>query len=359
VQPLPNVAKVALAVVAVLATTIAAAGGADARRAATPTSIMVMTRNAYLGADIAKLFTPKTLNEVLVAAGGVWADVQANSFQTRARALAAEIATHKPDVVGLQEVPLYRTDTPFDGPITPAETVAQDFLQMLLDALKARGHEYRAAGVFEGTDAELPVGFPPQMDVRFTDRIAVIVRGDAARRGIRVRNVTVGTYGASLGVPVAGQTLPVRRGWVTTVLGIGKKTVVVVDTHLEAFNADARAAQGQQLLAGIAPTQVPIALLGDFNSGPGGNTAVYDAFRSGGFEDAWTQARGTDPGLTCCHKDDLRDPDAALRSRIDLVLVKNGLRATKAEVLGEAPGDRVGNLWPSDHAGVVATLRLP
>jgi hypothetical protein len=27
--------------------------------------------------------------------------------------------------------------------------------------------------------------------------------------------------------------------------------------------------------------------------------------------------------------------------------------------VGDEPQDRIGGLWPSDHAGVVATLRLP
>jgi hypothetical protein len=31
-----------------------------------------------------------------------------------------------------------------------------------------------------------------------------------------------------------------------------------------------------------------------------------------------------------------------------------------ARVVGDQPGDRTpGGLWPSDHAGLVATLRIP
>ena len=39
-----------------------------------------------------------------------------------------------------------------------------------------------------------------------------------------------------------------------------------------------------------------------------------------------------------------------------------GLRADTVEVAGEEEDDRTGgtpNLWPSDHAGVVASLELP
>ena len=343
----------------VVAAILALGAGSASSQPAAPTTVKVMTRNIYLGGDMTPLLSATSLNDVLFRAAAVWAQVQANNFPERARALAAEIATHKPDVVGLQEASLYRSDTPFDGPISPAEKVELDFIQILLAALKARGQEYRVVATFEGTDAELPVGLPPTMDIRFTDRVSMLVRVDAARRGIRVRNAVVGQYGVSLPVPVAGQSLPVRRGWVAATLRVGGKNVVVVDTHLEAFNAQVRAAQGQQLLAGVAPTQVPIVLLGDFNSGPNGDRTVYDAFRAGGFSDAWEAVHGSAPGLTCCHKDDLRDPDATLRTRIDLVLYRNGVTATAAEVLGEAPGDRAGGLWPSDHAGVVATLQVP
>jgi hypothetical protein len=41
------------------------------------------------------------------------------------------------------------------------------------------------------------------------------------------------------------------------------------------------------------------------------------------------------------------------------VLMRNGFRAVGAGIVGEEPGDRLNGLWPSDHAGVWARLRLP
>ncbi|MGZ8708492.1 MAG: endonuclease/exonuclease/phosphatase family protein, partial [Gaiellaceae bacterium] len=78
-----------------------------------------------------------------------------------------------------------------------------------------------------------------------------------------------------------------------------------------------------------------------------------------GFQDAWPQAHPADIGLTCCHGDDLREVGGPFYSRIDYVLLRHGFRAVAAGIVGEAPGDRIAGLWPSDHAGVWARLRLP
>jgi endonuclease/exonuclease/phosphatase family metal-dependent hydrolase len=66
-----------------------------------------------------------------------------------------------------------------------------------------------------------------------------------------------------------------------------------------------------------------------------------------------------DIGLTCCHGDDLREVGGPFYSRIDYVLLRNGFKAVAAGIVGEEPSDRLSGLWPSDHAGVWARLRLP
>jgi hypothetical protein len=59
------------------------------------------------------------------------------TFQ-RAEALADEIVRASPDLVGLQEAALFRTQIPADGPATPATNVSYDFIQILIDALEDR-----------------------------------------------------------------------------------------------------------------------------------------------------------------------------------------------------------------------------
>ena len=78
---------------------------------------------------------------------------------------------------------------------------------------------------------------------------------------------------------------------------------------------------------------------------------------SAGFDDAWTRANpGDSDGFTCCHRERLDDPADRLRARIDLILTRGAIAATEAFLVGHTPADLRNGLWPSDHAGVVATL---
>ncbi|HYX89539.1 MAG TPA: endonuclease/exonuclease/phosphatase family protein [Gaiellaceae bacterium] len=154
--------------------------------------------------------------------------------------------------------------------------------------------------------------------------------------------------------PVGPITLP--RGWASVDVKIRGKQFRFVTTHLEAFSPRIRNPQATQLLAGPAAIELPTVLVGDFNSGPGFDLGAYAILLAGGFSDAW-------PGgarLTCCHHNDLHDLNAPLTNRLDLVLTRGAFRTMSAARVGEEAGDRTpSGLWLSDHAGVVATLRLP
>jgi hypothetical protein len=45
-----------------------------------------------------------------------------------------------------------------------------------------------------------------------------------------------------------------------------------------------------------------------------------------------------------------------LRARIDLILTRGPIAATEAFLVGHTAAGLRSGLWPSDHAGVVATL---
>ena len=100
--------KGAAALLALLACIAASAG--EAQRS--PVTVRVMTRNLYLGANLDAIVQAKSTPEAFRAVEKGWGDVRANDFPTRARAIAKEIATAKPDFVGFQELSLYRTQTP-------------------------------------------------------------------------------------------------------------------------------------------------------------------------------------------------------------------------------------------------------
>jgi endonuclease/exonuclease/phosphatase family metal-dependent hydrolase len=329
------------------------ASAGEARR--TPSTLTVMTRNLYLGANLDAIVRAKSAPEAFAAVEAGWADVQANDFPIRARAIAREIAAVRPDFVGFQEVALYRVQTPADFTVTPAKVVALDYVRELRKAFAARHLGYRFVGIGSATDAELPSGDPPKMDIRLTLRDALLVRIDPRLKVTRVRT---GLYATT--TPLFGGFVTAKRGWVLADAKVRGRSIRIVTTHLESFSDTSQVAQGQELATGPVRTALPTALLGDLNSrADGSGTPTYANLRATGLRDAWTQAHPGAVGLTCCHGMLLRDLGGPFYSRIDYVLVRNGLTAVAAGIVGEEPRDRISGLWPSDHAGVWARLRLP
>jgi hypothetical protein len=93
-------------------------------------------------------------------------------------------------------------------------------------------------------------------------------------------------------------------------------------------------------------------------SAPGPGDAPYGLLTEH-FTDAWTALGTGGPGLTCCHPEFLTESHE-LYSRIDLIVFRGDITVASARVVGDQPGDRTpGGLWPSDHAGLSATLRIP
>ncbi len=313
-----------------------------------------MTRNLYLGTNLDSIVKAKSLGDALSAVAAGWAQVQANDFPTRARAIAREIATVKPDFVGFQEAVLYRTQTPPDLTKTPATNVALDYVRELRTALAARRLKYRFVAIGSWTDAELPAGNPATMDIRLTVRDALLVRTDPK---LRIRHVRAAQYPTT--TSLFGGFVIAKRGYVYADAIKNGRTFRVITTHLESFSDGSQVLQGAELATTAGNTKLPTVLLGDLNSrADGTGTPTYSNLLKAGFRDAWPEAHLDDVGLTCCHGDDLREPGGPFYSRIDYVLLKNGFHAVAAGIVGEEPGDRLNGLWPSDHAGVWARLQL-
>jgi hypothetical protein len=83
---------------------------------------------------------------------------------------------------------------------------------------------------------------------------------------------------------------------------------------------------------------------------------TYAALTAGNLAEVWPQVNPDTAGFTCCHDVSLTNPADALNGRIDLVFVRGPIEARRAWRVGERPEDMLGGFWPSDHAGVVATL---
>jgi endonuclease/exonuclease/phosphatase family metal-dependent hydrolase len=241
-----------------------------------------------------------------------------------------------------------------------------DFLASLLAELEARGLHYQAVAVIENTDVEVPRfdgapgGVPLFTDIRLTDADVILARAD-----VPVANAVAAHFAARLPAPAG---IEVLRGWTAVDATIGRKTYRFVNTHLEAEAEIVRFFQAQELMGILAAETKPVVLVGDLNTGPGrpedqGGQATYDFILSTGFEDAWTQRPRFGDGFTCCHAGDLSNLWPELEQRIDLVLLRHPaagtaqLRAAAVRVVGDQAFERRRfGIWPSDHAGVAATI---
>ncbi len=341
----------------------ASAAASPADRAAQPgvghgpgAPVAVFTRNLYLGADLTPVIAATDGAQFLAATTAVWARVQRNDFHVRARAVAEEIARTRPALIGLQEAYTWRIQDPGDalaGGTTPATTVVYDYVPELLAALRRLGLHYRVAASVELFDFEAPIA--TGQDVRLTDHGVVLARAD-----VETREPEAHVYSTLLPVQVLGQAHPVPRGWVSVVARVrGGAPFRFVSTHLEAFQAQVRTAQAQELAAALAGETRPLVVVGDLNSSPG--TEGEAVLAAAGLADTWAALFPSRPGLTCCWLEDLTissPPAPPLDQRIDYVLVRGAVRPLFADVLGDRVREREGGLWPSDHAGLAAWLRI-
>ena len=332
--------------------------------------IPVMTRNLYVGADLSPVFAAAAKGDgpgIVQATTATWQNVKATNFPERAGALADEIEDSEPLLVGLQEVSLFRTGPPdsITGIPTPAEHVELDYLDLLLRELDQRGLHYAPVTITKGADAEIPGFTAPGVlqDIRLTDRDVILARTDVSSSKLQLSNKQTGNYAtyASLPIGQTGQSIKLLHGWGSVDVTLRGQTFRFIDTHLEPegpLNA-IQVAQGNELLNGPANTSLPVILVGDFNSrADGTGTPTYNNLIGAGFKDAWRATHPRELGNTWGHRADLLNTTVNLTQRLDLVLFRNNLCALDADVVGDELSDRTpSGLWPSDHAGVVATLR--
>ncbi|MCZ6676703.1 MAG: endonuclease/exonuclease/phosphatase family protein [Candidatus Poribacteria bacterium] len=322
--------------------------------------VTVMTRNLYLGGDFTPIITAGSPDQIPILTAQFFAAIVASNFPERAQKIADEMATFKPDLVGLQEVSLYRTQTPSDfllGNIAPNATEVQlDFLAILLAALESRGLHYQVVDESINLDAELPAATSPTafFDVRMTNRNVIL-----AREGVEITNSISKNYAATLNFSVAGVEVPNVRSYSIVDATVNGMTFTFVNTHLQNEVAPPiQVAQAQELMATLAEVSHPIILVGDFNSAADGSSTETYSLLTSQFTDAYAEG-GELPGNTCCHDADLRNAASNLTKRIDLILYHGAISVDAATTVGDSIASRTASgLWPSDHAGVVATMRI-
>jgi endonuclease/exonuclease/phosphatase family metal-dependent hydrolase len=344
----------------------------------------VMTRNLYLGADLAPAICAPSLESFVAATGQILREVTANDFPTRAKGLAQEILARKPDLVGLQEVALWRTGPPSLAPVLSgvptATTVRYDYLQLLLDQLNKGKTQYEvvvsqnefdleAPGDENGVPGDGPAaqGIPnAEINGRLTMRDVILARRDA---GVQTSNPQSGNFKTLLTVPILGKPLTIKRGWTATDARVrGSHSFRFVNTHLEAFDPAAlvpsiRSLQAGELVApgGPATGTLPVVLLGDLNSDDDtvepGDQQAYRTLLNAGFVE-----RSTNVPLGCCLKSSLLAEGAGgsvadFDHQVDHVMT-NAPKKVKLVSSGVTGRNPVNGFWDSDHAGLFSALKL-
>jgi len=337
-----------------------------------------MTRNLYLGANLTPAIGAPSLEALAAANGQILREVTHNDFPTRAEGLAEEIIEQKPDLVGLQEVALWRTAPPSvfvlqTGP--SAETVHYDYLAELLAELNDGKKRYEVVVVQNEFDLEAPAdengvagdgiaaqGIPnAEINGRLTMRDVILARHGA---GVQTWNEQGANFNTLLEVPILGTPLPIARGWTATDAKVrGSHPFRFVNTHLEAFHPLIRQAQAAELVApgGPATSDWPVVLVGDLNSDDdtveGADRLAYELLLANGMVN-----RSTDEPLSCClNASEIGEFDggsvADFDHQVDHILTRDPSTVLLREslVTGLFP---VNGFWNSDHAGVFSALRF-
>jgi endonuclease/exonuclease/phosphatase family metal-dependent hydrolase len=327
---------------------------------AVPFEITVMTQNLYFGADLGPVVTAPTVPALIGAVTAAYTNVVATDPAARMVRIADEITAAKPDVVGLQEAVIWRTRTPSVLTGSPGpQVVAFDFVQLLLDRL---GPTYALAVKTQGLDATAPGLLGGILsDIRLTDQRAILVRTDRPADQFKLLATGSADFAAFLSAPiVGGGTVNDVRNYAFVDVSVSGAPVRIATTHLEPAIAAIQVLQGNELIAALAGVPFPEIVMGDFNSNADGSgTATYANMLAAGFNDAWLE-KGVGPGFTAHQAANLLNFPSALDERIDVVFHRGALQTVSVDVIGEEPGDRIvpPGLWPSDHAGVLATFSV-
>jgi endonuclease/exonuclease/phosphatase family metal-dependent hydrolase len=337
-RKLVSVALAATALVAV------AAPSTQAAKKKT-TNVTFMSRNLFLGADLIPLATAKKGDEFEHAAGTLLNSVKATDPEGRMKLIAGEIAKAKPDLVGLQEVTLWKTG-PKNDP-APASTVVIDYLASIKRELNARGAKYRVVADQRTLSLEGPTD--QNVDLRFTDGNVVL-----ARKGVKVSKSKSSDFKNQLQIPTQQLgTVSVNRSFNQLNASVRGAKLHLVNAHLEAYSPEFRLKQAKELVAGPLKSKLPTVLVGDLNSGPKlekpEDRPPYAAIAKAGFK----EARTSKP--QCCFNDDLTS--GTWDHIVDHIMAKPRLKVVRSFITGAETTS--GGLHPSDHGGVVSVLRFP
>lgn len=327
--------------------------------------LRVMTYNVDEGTDFLEVQNVHSLTEFLLGAGKIITNVHATTPPARMQAVARQIIAANPDLVSLQELDQWSFGpfNPFTGACGPM-TLEFDMLQELLDALAQQGAHY-------GLVVEAPqFAFPPTPALippstfrcaQVQNNIAILARTDLRPSELQLNNVQSAQFKNLVFVPTPIGALPEPRAWASVDVTFHHKSFRFIGTHLESFVALVRQLQGAELRNGPGNTSLPVILAMDSNAQafPLPQDPTYMDFIAAGYNDAWTELFPLAPGFSCCQTPLVNNPVSQLSQRIDLILTLGDIEAKRITLFGDDPPSMTpGGLWPSDHAGVAARLKV-
>jgi len=331
--------------------------------------LRVMTYNVNEGTDFLEVQQATNGQQFLVAVGQTITQVRATSPPERMKALAKQILSASPALVGLQELDQWSTG-PFSFVTGCGSTTTEfDMLQELQDALAAQGGHYQVAiqaqqYAFPAIPGVTQSGF---LCVQVVNHIAILARTDLDPSTFQWSNPLSAQYASALVFPTPIGRLPLPRAWASVDASFHGQSFRFITTHLESVDTtpiigfSIRKLQGAELRSGPATTTLPVVIAMDSNSqaAPLPQDATYIDFSLAGYGDVWSQLKPGVLGLTCCQAELDNNPVSQLYQRIDLILTLGPIEGQNIALFGATPASKTaGGLWPSDHAGVAAQLVL-
>ena len=378
-------------------------------------NLTVMSRNLYLGADVGVAL--EKIPNFPAAAQFMWNQVRATDFTRRAPLLARQIIDSHADVIGIQEA----THWYCQKNLWSRKVVVYDFLKEFLAATREEGSEYVLAS-YKGKEA-LNIGYsipaiPYLTLVRDPETFQPLFGSDSAACGFEIGDaivvkreiaphvLNVGNSEYEASYSIVPKIMTIYRGYTWIDLDFAGRRTRIVSTHLESLwdkgKVPNAALQATQLIDDLKKTTMPLVVIGDFNSdprdprsnsksNPGGQpessdtckaqvasptikTAIdvcsaYWLMRHAGFIDsgpnplsASNYTWGMNALLTGADPTRLKSAlemgnQEGFTDRLDYIFLKNGIQLISSKVIGNNVAK--GAKWPTDHAGIVATIHLP
>ena len=357
-----------------------------------------MSRNIYLGADVGVAL--ELIPDMPAAAQFMWDQVNKNDFSKRSVALAAEIQSYKPDVIGLHEATIWYCKKNAWSKKVEVFNFTDQLLQALDGDYVLASKDGKTA--FNPGYSINPIPFLTM--VKDPERFQKVFGQDKAACGFQIGDalaikkelagqvVRVGNTEYEDSYSIVPTLMTIYRGYTWADINIANIPVRFITTHLESIWDENKvpnaAKQATQLIKDVKETNMPLVIIGDFNSDPRdprpANAAnpglqptaseecpagsskcnAYRLMKEAGFNDAGPDASdpttytwGMNALLTGPDPDRLKAAQAmgneyGFTDRLDYIFTKNGIDVTTSQIIGyKAP-------YATDHAGVLAEFTI-